>query len=107
MSLGEVPCYTCVCSRLSLTYVKKLGLKLNKFIQYDGNTWYLINGRRHRAREVQENPEVLGYALSPTEKGKSPTNLFHQSIAKVPPASLLPGLGKNKFLPKVTKLVAS
>uniref|UniRef100_A0A8C7BAW7 Amine oxidase n=1 Tax=Neovison vison TaxID=452646 RepID=A0A8C7BAW7_NEOVI len=69
--------------RLIHTYIKKLGLKLNKFIQYDGNTWYLINGRRHRSKEVQDHPEILGYSLSPTEEGKSPTKLFHQSIAKV------------------------
>ncbi|XP_022351816.1 L-amino-acid oxidase-like [Enhydra lutris kenyoni] len=69
--------------RLIHTYIKKLGLKLNKFIQYDGNTWYLINGRRHRSKEVQDHPEILGYSLSPTEEGKSPTKLFHQSIAKL------------------------
>lgn len=102
MSLGEVPCYTCICSRLVHTYIKKLGLKLNKFISYDGNTWYLIKGQRYRSREVQDNPEVLGYSVSPTEKGKSPTNLFYQSIAKVPTASPLPGSGKNKFWPQVT-----
>lgn len=102
VSLGEVPCHTCIFSRLVHTYVKKLGLKLNKFIQYDGNTWYLINGKRHRSREVQDNPGVLGYSMSPTEKAKSPSNLFDQSIAKVPPASPLPGSGKKKFWPKVT-----
>ncbi|XP_032270646.1 L-amino-acid oxidase-like [Phoca vitulina] len=69
--------------RLVHTYIKKLGLKLNKFISYDGNTWYLIKGQRYRSREVQNNPEVLGYSVSPTEKGKSPTNLFYQSIAKL------------------------
>ncbi|CAD7684118.1 unnamed protein product [Nyctereutes procyonoides] len=69
--------------RLVHTYVKKLGLKLNKFIQYDDNTWYLINGQRYRTREVKDNPEVLGYSVDPVEKGKGPTNLFYQSIAKV------------------------
>nr|XP_025712153.1 LOW QUALITY PROTEIN: L-amino-acid oxidase-like [Callorhinus ursinus] len=69
--------------RLVHTYVKKLGLKLNKFIAYDGNTWYLIKGQRYRTREVQDNPEVLGYSMSPTERGKSPMNLFYQSIAKL------------------------
>ncbi|XP_026253522.2 L-amino-acid oxidase-like [Urocitellus parryii] len=69
--------------RLIHTYVKKLGLKLNKFIQYDGNTWYLINGQRHRSWEVKANPEILGYSTNPTEKGKSAMNLFHQSIIKL------------------------
>lgn len=65
------------------TYVKKLGLKLNKFIQDDDNTWYLINGKRYRTWEVKANPELLGYPLSPTEKGKSAKDLFHQAISKV------------------------
>ncbi|XP_046518713.1 L-amino-acid oxidase-like [Equus quagga] len=69
--------------RLVHTYVKKLGLKLNKFIQYDDNTWYLINGQRYRTREVKANPELLGYSVNPTEKGKSAAKLFYQSIAKL------------------------
>ncbi|XP_004591732.3 L-amino-acid oxidase-like [Ochotona princeps] len=69
--------------RLVHTYVKKLGLKLNKFIQDDDNTWYLINGKRYRSWEVKANPELLGYPLSPTEKGKSANSLFHQAISKL------------------------
>ena len=100
--LGWVSCDAYICSRLVHTYVKKLGLKLNKFIQYDDNTWYLINGQRYRTREVKANPELLGYSVNPTEKGKSAAKLFYQSIAKVPPASPLPGLGKDRVWPKVT-----
>ncbi|XP_006839896.1 PREDICTED: L-amino-acid oxidase-like [Chrysochloris asiatica] len=69
--------------RLVHTYIHKLGLKLNKFIQYDPNTWYFINGKRYRTWEVKANPELLGYSVNPTEKGKSAINLFHQSITKL------------------------
>ncbi|XP_042804521.1 L-amino-acid oxidase-like [Panthera leo] len=69
--------------RLVHTYIKKLGLKMNKFIEYDGNTWYLINGQRYRTREVKDNPELLGYSTKPMEKGKGATNLFNQSITKL------------------------
>ncbi|XP_007526182.1 L-amino-acid oxidase-like [Erinaceus europaeus] len=69
--------------RLIHTYIKKLNLKLNKFIQYDNNTWYLINKQRYRAWEVKANPELLGYSLDPTEKGKGAENLFYQAIAKL------------------------
>lgn len=75
---------------------------MNKFIEYDGNTWYLINGQRYRTKDVKNNPELLGYSMKPLETGKSAMNLFHESITKVPPASLLPGLGNNKFWSKVT-----
>lgn len=71
---------------------------MNKFIEYDGNTWYLINGQRYRTRDVKDNPELLGYSTKPMEKGKGATNLFNQSITKVPPASPLPGLGKKQVL---------
>ncbi|XP_014652852.1 PREDICTED: L-amino-acid oxidase-like [Ceratotherium simum simum] len=54
--------------RLVHTYVKKLGLQLNKFLQYDDNTWYLFNGQRYRTREVKANPELLGYSVNPTDK---------------------------------------
>ncbi|XP_061042672.1 L-amino-acid oxidase-like [Eubalaena glacialis] len=69
--------------RLVHTYVRKLGLKLNKFFQYDGNTWYLINRKRYRTREVKANPDLLGYSMNPREKGKNAMNLFYQSIAKL------------------------
>lgn len=78
------------------TYVRKLGLKLNKFIQYDGNTWFLINGRHYCTREVTANPELLGYSMNPKEKGKNAMNLFYRSIEKVTPASPIPESGKNR-----------
>ena len=86
------------------TYVRKLGLKLNKFLQYHDNTWFLINRKRDRAGEVKANPELLGYSMNPREKGKNAINLFYQSIGKVTPASSLsppppaatPGSGKNR-----------
>ncbi|XP_075386522.1 L-amino-acid oxidase-like [Tenrec ecaudatus] len=69
--------------KLVHAYIQKLGLKLNKFILYDPNTWYFINGKRYRAWEVKANPELLGYSVNPKEKGKSAINLFYQSINKL------------------------
>lgn len=92
------------------TYVRKLGLKLNKFLQYDDNTWYFINRKRYRAREIKANPELLGYSMNPREKGKNAINLFYQSLGKVtsasflspPPPAATPGSGKKQVWPKVT-----
>uniref|UniRef100_A0A8C9AF33 Amine oxidase domain-containing protein n=1 Tax=Prolemur simus TaxID=1328070 RepID=A0A8C9AF33_PROSS len=86
------------------TCVRKLGLKLNKFIQYNGNTWFLIKGRDYRTWEVKANPELLGYSMNLTEKGKSAMSLFHQSIDKVPPASPQLGSGRKRVWPKEGKL---
>ncbi|KAM6217011.1 L-amino-acid oxidase-like [Rhynchocyon petersi] len=69
--------------KLINTYITKYGLKTNKFVQYNPKTWYLINGQRYRTGEVQANPELLGYSVNPTEKGKSAKNIFHETIGKL------------------------
>ncbi|KAH0516456.1 L-amino-acid oxidase, partial [Microtus ochrogaster] len=69
--------------KLTHAYVKKFGLKMNKFIQHDNNTWYLFNGQRYRAWEVEANPEILGYSTDPTEKNKTAQNLFDQAVIKI------------------------
>ncbi|XP_074073927.1 L-amino-acid oxidase-like [Macrotis lagotis] len=69
--------------RMVRSYVKKLGLKLNSFILSSNNTWYYLNGRRHRASDVLANPDILGYDVKPEEKGKMPNELFKEAIAKL------------------------
>ncbi|XP_051843911.1 L-amino-acid oxidase-like [Antechinus flavipes] len=69
--------------RLVRYYVKKLGLKLNTFIQSSNNTWYYLNGRRHRTSDVHANPNILGYPVESEELGKMPDKLFKEAIAKV------------------------
>ncbi|XP_036598567.1 L-amino-acid oxidase-like [Trichosurus vulpecula] len=69
--------------RLVRFYVEKLGLKLNTFIQASNNTWYYINGRRHRTSDVLNNPDILGYPVRPEESGKMPSVLFQEAIAKL------------------------
>ncbi|XP_021490689.1 L-amino-acid oxidase-like [Meriones unguiculatus] len=68
---------------LTHIYVKKLGLKLNKFNQYDHNTWYLLNGQRHTAKSVANDPHTLNYSVSSTEMNKTAAQLFHQAISKI------------------------
>uniref|UniRef100_F6TM73 Amine oxidase n=1 Tax=Monodelphis domestica TaxID=13616 RepID=F6TM73_MONDO len=69
--------------RLVRHYVKKMGLKMNTFIQASKNTWYYINGRRHRTSDVLANPNILGYSVSPKESGKMPSELFQEAISKI------------------------
>ncbi|XP_072465803.1 L-amino-acid oxidase-like isoform X1 [Notamacropus eugenii] len=69
--------------RLIRFYVQKLGLKLNTFFQSGNNTWFYINGRRHRTSDVLKNPNILGYPVRPEESGKMPRTLFKEAIAKV------------------------
>ncbi|XP_027029761.1 L-amino-acid oxidase [Tachysurus fulvidraco] len=64
-------------------FTAKLGLKLNKFIEEDINTYYYVNGLLHRTYKVKQNPDVLNYSVSDQEKGKSASELFNQSLWKI------------------------
>ncbi|XP_054834306.1 L-amino-acid oxidase-like [Eublepharis macularius] len=65
-------------------YVKKFNLTLNPFIETGNNTWYLIrNIRQKRFRNENEYSEIFGYQVNPSERGKSPTQLFEEILDKV------------------------
>ncbi|XP_060799818.1 L-amino-acid oxidase-like [Neoarius graeffei] len=61
----------------------QLGLKLNKFIEEDINTYYYIRGLLHKTYKVKQNPDVLNYPLREEEKGKSAIELFSESLSKI------------------------
>nr|XP_046236086.1 L-amino-acid oxidase-like isoform X2 [Scatophagus argus] len=44
-------------------FAKHLGVKLNKFIMDDPNTFYLVNGLRRKTWTVKNNPDVLKYKV--------------------------------------------
>ncbi|XP_009999970.1 PREDICTED: L-amino-acid oxidase [Chaetura pelagica] len=67
---------------LVLEVIRQFGLKLSPFQVRDPNAWYLINGTRIRAGEVEKNPDVLNYPVKPSEKGKSPTQLYREALDK-------------------------
>nr|UKM49429.1 L-amino acid oxidase [Trachinotus ovatus] len=69
--------------QIALWFAKKLGVKLNKFIMDDPQTFYLVNGRRERTYTVKANPDVLGYKVDKNEKGKSADQLLQQALQKV------------------------
>lgn len=65
------------------TFISKLQIRLNPFIQNDVNTFYLINGKLLKTSVVENNPNVLGYNLRDSERGKSAAELFSQALWKV------------------------
>uniref|UniRef100_A0A8C3HNR9 Amine oxidase n=1 Tax=Chrysemys picta bellii TaxID=8478 RepID=A0A8C3HNR9_CHRPI len=65
-------------------FITKFKLKLNPFYNTDDNAWYLVNNIRARAGEVERNPDILQYPLHPTERGKSASELYRQTLDKVP-----------------------
>lgn len=71
-------------NRIIRWYIKEMGLKLNPFIMYDSNTFYLVNERnRTRTYAVTANPDILNYKLPERERGKSADELLWQALQKV------------------------
>ncbi|NXF84032.1 OXLA oxidase, partial [Sclerurus mexicanus] len=68
--------------RLVREFIRQFDLKLNPFIQRDNNTWYLVNGVRARAWEVDRNPNILNYRVKPSERGKSAGQLYREALDK-------------------------
>ncbi|NXT44629.1 OXLA oxidase, partial [Pelecanoides urinatrix] len=68
--------------RLVREFIRQFNLKLNPFIQTDGNAWYFLNGTRIRAKEVDRNPNILNYPVKPSERGKSATQLYRGTLEK-------------------------
>lgn len=69
--------------RILLSFISKLQIPLNHFIQEDINTYYLINEALHRTYAVENNPSVLNYSLHEGERGKSAAELFSRALWKV------------------------
>ncbi|KFO91823.1 L-amino-acid oxidase, partial [Buceros rhinoceros silvestris] len=68
--------------RLVHEFLKQFKLKLHPFVQTHNKTWYVLNGVRARAEEVARNPDILNYAVEPSEKGKSAQQLFTETLRK-------------------------
>ncbi|XP_041841767.1 L-amino-acid oxidase-like [Melanotaenia boesemani] len=64
-------------------FIKELGLKLNRFIMDDMNTFYLVHGLRKKTYAVKANPDILNYKLPEREKGKSADELLQQALQRV------------------------
>ncbi|XP_035985589.1 L-amino-acid oxidase [Fundulus heteroclitus] len=56
---------------------------LNRFIMTDENTFYLVNGKKHRTSEVIKNPDILPYNLPPGERNKSASALLEEALTEV------------------------
>ncbi|XP_067393730.1 L-amino-acid oxidase-like [Emydura macquarii macquarii] len=69
--------------RIVREFITKFKLKLNPFYNTDDNGWYLVNNVRARSGDVERNPDILQYPVHPSEKGKSASKLYDQTLDKV------------------------
>ncbi|XP_051520874.1 L-amino-acid oxidase-like [Myxocyprinus asiaticus] len=84
--------------KILLTLANKLGLKLGTFVQEDNNTYYFINGMRHKTYTVRQNPDVLNYTLNEWEKGKNASQLLNMALGTL--KDDLQKMGCKKMLQK-------
>ncbi|KAJ6668133.1 hypothetical protein lerEdw1_015510, partial [Lerista edwardsae] len=68
--------------RIVQEYLKKFSLKLNPFVQTDKNAWYFFRNVRQRVSDVQANSNLFGFELAPNERGKSPGQLYEETLDK-------------------------
>lgn len=90
--------------RILLSFVAKLQLSLNPFIQDDINTYYYVNGVLQKTYAVENDPDVLRYNVTDNEKGKSAAQLFSDALWKVraPLTESFTALGARCRLPTWT-----
>uniref|UniRef100_A0A2U8QPE6 L-amino acid oxidase n=1 Tax=Micrurus mipartitus TaxID=430902 RepID=OXLA_MICMP len=69
--------------RIVREYIRKFHLPLSEFVQENENTWYYIKNIRKRVSEVKKNPDLFEYPVNPSEKGKSASQLYQESLEKV------------------------
>ncbi|XP_066469147.1 L-amino-acid oxidase-like [Tiliqua scincoides] len=63
-------------------YLKKMNLQLSPFVQTDKNAWCLFRNIRQRVADVQANSNLFGFELFPSERGKSPGQLYEETLDK-------------------------
>ncbi|XP_066518782.1 L-amino-acid oxidase-like [Hoplias malabaricus] len=84
--------------KILMTFLKKMDVKLNSFIEEDINTYYYVNGLLLKAYAVKENPDLLNYTLNDWEKGKSASEIFDMALGKI--RKYVKKYGCNKMMEK-------
>ena len=68
---------------LTMAYVEKFKLKLNRFTMGNPQTYAFVNGKRYRMCEVLANPDLLGFDLADHERGKTAAELFNATLKPI------------------------
>ncbi|MDR7001367.1 flavin monoamine oxidase family protein [Neobacillus niacini] len=68
---------------LTLEYIKKFQLPVNRFINSTPNDIIFVKGSKVRLKAYEQNPNILGFTVLPHEKGKTAKELLHLAIKPV------------------------
>ena len=66
---------------LTMAYLEKFGLSVFPFTMANPRAYYLLNGRQGRLAEAEANPDVLGYAVAPRERGQNAAQMWEAALA--------------------------
>ncbi|KAJ3586618.1 hypothetical protein NHX12_013014, partial [Muraenolepis orangiensis] len=61
--------------RILMGYIHRLNISLDKFVMYDGNTSYFVNGKLVKTEAAKKDPSLLGYGTN-----LSADKLLNQSL---------------------------
>ncbi|MEH7501845.1 flavin monoamine oxidase family protein [Neobacillus drentensis] len=68
---------------LTLEYIKKFQLPVNRFINSTLNDIIFVKGSKARLNTYEQNPNILRFPVLPHEKGKTAKELLHLAIKPV------------------------
>lgn len=68
---------------LTLEYIKKFHLPINRFINETPNDIIYVGGIKTRKKIYERNPEIFGFPVAPHERGKTATQLLQYAIKPV------------------------
>ncbi|MBA2875769.1 flavin monoamine oxidase family protein [Thermaerobacillus caldiproteolyticus] len=68
---------------LTLEYIRKFRLPINKFINSTPNDIIYVRGIKTRLKMYERNPDILGFPVAPHERGRTATELLQLAIKPV------------------------
>jgi len=68
---------------LTLEYIQKFRLPVNRFINESPNDIIYVRGIKTRLKIYEKNPDILGFPVAPHERGKTATELLQSAIKPV------------------------
>ncbi|EZP75643.1 amine oxidase [Parageobacillus genomosp. 1] len=68
---------------LTLEYIQKFRLPVNRFINTTPNDIIYVRGIKTRLKIYEKNPDILGFPVAPHERGKTATELLQLAIKPV------------------------
>lgn len=68
---------------LTLEYIKKFQLPVNRFINSTPNDIIYVKGIKTRAKVYEQNPDIFGFPVLPHERGKTAMELLQSSIKPI------------------------